>query len=59
MVFGEGGGFWLDQAKGGHQGSGPDVLVDWALIIERTPKQACEDSRGALVIISIGVVDGA
>jgi hypothetical protein len=58
MVFGEGGAFWLDQARAVIRRADPDLLVEWAVIIERTSKQACDDSRGARVMFR-GFVDEA
>ena len=56
MVFGEGGAFWLDQARAVLRGADPDVLAEWAAIIESRSKQACDDSQGARIIFR-GVVD--
>ncbi len=56
MTFGEGGAFWFDQLRSQLRGADSEVLAEWSQIIEKTSKQACNDSAGARIIFR-GFVD--
>ena len=56
MAFSEGSAYWFDQLRSNIKGADPDVLMEWAEIIEKKAKKACGD--GGARIIFRGAVEG-